>query len=118
MLILLFSLRGLEVRAQLFDQDSLKLISRQFAFTEGPAVDKDGISILLTSLITKSGNTIQKVIFLFLKIQPAVPMDCTLTIAVSYLPAQMKKRNLVNKQRWQSYRPAVRCRWKETEWSK
>ncbi|WP_418360315.1 SMP-30/gluconolactonase/LRE family protein [Sphingobacterium detergens] len=42
LLILLFSLRGLEVRAQLFDQDSLKLLSRQFAFTEGPAVDKDG----------------------------------------------------------------------------
>ncbi|MGE8377445.1 MAG: SMP-30/gluconolactonase/LRE family protein, partial [Sphingobacterium sp.] len=42
LLILLFSLRGLDVRAQLFNQDSLKLISRQFAFTEGPAVDKDG----------------------------------------------------------------------------
>ncbi|MFU1859381.1 SMP-30/gluconolactonase/LRE family protein [Sphingobacterium sp. NGMCC 1.201703] len=42
LLIFLFSLKSLEVRAQLFDQDSLKLISRQFAFTEGPAVDKDG----------------------------------------------------------------------------
>ncbi|QIH34183.1 SMP-30/gluconolactonase/LRE family protein [Sphingobacterium sp. DR205] len=42
LLIILFSLRCLDVRAQLFNQDSLKLISRQFAFTEGPAVDKVG----------------------------------------------------------------------------
>lgn len=42
LLLLLFSLNALEVNAQLFNQDSLKLISSQFAFTEGPAVDKDG----------------------------------------------------------------------------
>lgn len=42
LLFILFSLKGLDLRAQLFNQDSLKLISRQFAFTEGPAVDKEG----------------------------------------------------------------------------
>ncbi|MCW8313139.1 SMP-30/gluconolactonase/LRE family protein [Sphingobacterium thalpophilum] len=42
LLLLILSLKGLDVRAQLFSQDSLKLISRQFAFTEGPAVDKEG----------------------------------------------------------------------------
>ena len=42
LLMILFSVRCLDVRAQLFNQDSLKLISRQFAFTEGPAVDKVG----------------------------------------------------------------------------
>lgn len=42
LLLLLFALIGLDTRAQLFNQDSLKLISRQFSFTEGPAVDKRG----------------------------------------------------------------------------
>lgn len=42
LLILLFTLTGLDTSAQLFNQDSLKLISRQFSFTEGPAVDKKG----------------------------------------------------------------------------
>jgi gluconolactonase len=39
---LLFSLTSLQVSAQLFSQDSLKLISRQFTFTEGPAVNSEG----------------------------------------------------------------------------
>ena len=38
----LFSLTSLQVSAQLFSQDSLKLISRQFTFTEGPAVNANG----------------------------------------------------------------------------
>ncbi|RAJ26924.1 SMP-30/gluconolactonase/LRE family protein [Pedobacter cryoconitis] len=42
LLLLFFTLTGLDTRAQLFNQDSLKLISRQFSFTEGPAVDKKG----------------------------------------------------------------------------
>src|SRR5690606_14984005 len=42
LLLLILLLKGLDVRAQLFSQDSLKLISRQFAFTEGPAVDTEG----------------------------------------------------------------------------
>jgi len=33
---------GINTRAQLFNQDSLKLISREFTFTEGPAVDREG----------------------------------------------------------------------------
>lgn len=41
-LCVLFSLTSLQVSAQLFNQDNLKLISRQFAFTEGPAVNKKG----------------------------------------------------------------------------
>lgn len=41
-LLLLCLLMGLDTRAQLFNQDSLKLISRQFSFTEGPAVNKKG----------------------------------------------------------------------------
>jgi len=41
-LILILSISGLESKAQLFNQDSLKLISRQFSFTEGPAVNKEG----------------------------------------------------------------------------
>ncbi|MBC8986551.1 SMP-30/gluconolactonase/LRE family protein [Pedobacter sp. N36a] len=41
-LLLLLTLTGLATRAQLFNQDSLKLISREFSFTEGPAVDKKG----------------------------------------------------------------------------
>jgi gluconolactonase len=40
--ILLFSLTSLSVSAQLFSQDSLKLISSQFTFTEGPAVNAKG----------------------------------------------------------------------------
>ena len=40
--VLLFSLTSLRVSAQLFSQDSLKLISRQFTFTEGPAVNANG----------------------------------------------------------------------------
>jgi len=40
--VLLFSLTSLQVSAQLFSQDSLKLISRQFTFTEGPAVNSKG----------------------------------------------------------------------------
>jgi gluconolactonase len=35
-------LLALNTSAQLFHQDSLKLISRQFSFTEGPAVNKTG----------------------------------------------------------------------------
>ncbi|NTE00372.1 SMP-30/gluconolactonase/LRE family protein [Agrobacterium tumefaciens] len=42
LLLLLFTLIGLDTSAQLFNQDSLKLISRQFSFTEGPAVNKRG----------------------------------------------------------------------------
>lgn len=42
LLLLLFTLMGLNTSAQLFNQDSLELISRQFSFTEGPAVDKRG----------------------------------------------------------------------------
>ncbi|WP_333862889.1 SMP-30/gluconolactonase/LRE family protein [Sphingobacterium sp.] len=42
LLLFIFSLNALDVKAQLFNQDSLKLISRQFTFTEGPAVDRDG----------------------------------------------------------------------------
>ena len=42
LLSVLFTLKGLDVSAQLFHQDSLQLIARQFAFTEGPAVDKYG----------------------------------------------------------------------------
>ncbi len=41
-LLLLCLLMGLDTRAQLFNQDSLELISRQFSFTEGPAVNKKG----------------------------------------------------------------------------
>lgn len=40
--VLLFSLTSLQVSAQLFNQDSLQLISRQFTFTEGPAVNAKG----------------------------------------------------------------------------
>ncbi|WP_367866239.1 SMP-30/gluconolactonase/LRE family protein [Pedobacter sp. WC2423] len=40
--VLLFSFTSLQVSAQLFSQDSLKLISRQFTFTEGPAVNAKG----------------------------------------------------------------------------
>ncbi len=42
LLCVLFSVMGLDLSAQLFHQDSLTLIARQFAFTEGPAVDKSG----------------------------------------------------------------------------
>lgn len=42
LLVVLFSLKSLDLRAQLFHQDSLQLIARQFTFTEGPAVDKTG----------------------------------------------------------------------------
>jgi len=38
----LLSLLTLDTNAQLFQQDSLKLISKQFSFTEGPAVNKKG----------------------------------------------------------------------------
>lgn len=41
-LFVLFMLGGINIRAQLFIQDSLKLISRDFKFTEGPAVDRGG----------------------------------------------------------------------------
>lgn len=41
-LFILFMLGGIDIKAQLFIQDSLKLISRDFKFTEGPAVDRDG----------------------------------------------------------------------------
>lgn len=40
--VLFFSLTSLQVSAQLFSQDSLKLVSRQFTFTEGPAVNAKG----------------------------------------------------------------------------
>ncbi len=40
--VALFSFTSLQVSAQLFSQDSLKLISRQFTFTEGPAVNANG----------------------------------------------------------------------------
>lgn len=40
--VLFFSLTSLQVSAQLFSQDSLKLISHQFTFTEGPAVNAKG----------------------------------------------------------------------------
>jgi len=42
LLLSIFTLAGLDTKAQLFNQDSLKLISRQFSFTEGPAVDRKG----------------------------------------------------------------------------
>ncbi len=41
-LFILFMVGGINTRAQLFNQDSLKLISREFTFTEGPAVDREG----------------------------------------------------------------------------
>lgn len=40
--IFLFCLAGKSSKAQLFNQDSLKLISSEFDFTEGPAVNKIG----------------------------------------------------------------------------
>lgn len=40
--VVMFSSCFLSAKAQLFDQDSLKLISRQFAFTEGPAANARG----------------------------------------------------------------------------
>lgn len=42
MLLLMLTLMSLNSSAQLFDQDSLKLISHQFSFTEGPAVNSRG----------------------------------------------------------------------------
>ncbi|RYF26213.1 MAG: SMP-30/gluconolactonase/LRE family protein [Flavobacteriales bacterium] len=42
LLLFILTLTGIKANAQLFNQDSLQLISRQFAFTEGPAVDKQG----------------------------------------------------------------------------
>jgi len=41
-LTVFLSVSGLQTQAQLFNQDSLKLISKQFSFTEGPAVNKEG----------------------------------------------------------------------------
>lgn len=41
-LLLLLTLTSLNSSAQLFNQDSLKLISAQFSFAEGPAVNKRG----------------------------------------------------------------------------
>lgn len=41
-LLLLFNCAAFDAKAQLFNQDSLKLISRQFLFTEGPAVNAKG----------------------------------------------------------------------------
>jgi len=41
-IILIFCLAGLDSHAQLFNQDSLRLVSKQFSFTEGPAVNKKG----------------------------------------------------------------------------
>jgi gluconolactonase len=41
-LMLLLIIMSISAKAQLFNQDSLKLISKQFSFTEGPAVDKTG----------------------------------------------------------------------------
>lgn len=42
LLVLCLSLTGFTAAAQLFNQDSVKLISRNFAFTEGPSVNKQG----------------------------------------------------------------------------
>ena len=42
LVIVVSGLPALSSHAQLFNQDSLKLISRQFAFTEGPAVNQKG----------------------------------------------------------------------------
>jgi gluconolactonase len=42
LLFLFLCLTGVETYAQLFNQDSLKLVSKQFLFTEGPAVNKQG----------------------------------------------------------------------------
>lgn len=41
-MIIVLGLLALQSNAQLFNQDSLKLISRQFGFTEGPAVNAKG----------------------------------------------------------------------------
>lgn len=41
-LILVLCLTGLDTHAQLFNQDSLRLVAKQFSFTEGPAVNKRG----------------------------------------------------------------------------
>jgi gluconolactonase len=42
LIILLLSFSALKGSAQIFNQDSLRLISRQFSFTEGPAVNSRG----------------------------------------------------------------------------
>lgn len=42
LLLLLLNSAAFEVNAQLFNQDSLKVISKQFLFTEGPAVNARG----------------------------------------------------------------------------
>jgi len=42
LLFLLLAFSAVQTRAQMFNQNDLKLISRQFAFTEGPAVNSTG----------------------------------------------------------------------------
>ena len=69
-------------QGNLFNQDSLKLILKDFEFTEGPAVDKKEMYFLQTSRIIRSGNTVLTEKFPYSWIKLVVLMVYTLINAV------------------------------------